>query len=119
MLDAIADMSGLLVLHESSRNATVRPEAALFSEFERLWQPWNPADDALVLAADLVNDTSFPADPSAIAARYGWTPRRLNPAIAYLMREDVVQAREGGINGEFLAYRIRATDATRRFVKHR
>ncbi|MGH8242984.1 MAG: toll/interleukin-1 receptor domain-containing protein, partial [Steroidobacteraceae bacterium] len=55
-----------------------------YAEFDHYWKPWNPADDALKLAADFMNDAGFPEIPEKIAEFYGWQPRRLNPAIVYL-----------------------------------
>jgi TIR domain len=59
-------------------------KAELFVEFDRCFRDWNPADDALRLAQDLLNDETFPQAASEIAERYGWPARRLNPALAYL-----------------------------------
>ena len=60
-------------------------EASLYTEFDRHWMPWNPANDALRLAADILNNPDFPSTCSEIAELYGWPPRRLNPAITYLL----------------------------------
>ena len=45
---------------------------------------WNPADDALRVASGLGNDDAFPSRPVEIAKVFGWEPRCLNPALAYL-----------------------------------
>ncbi len=94
-------------------------QGTLFAEFDRYWQPWNPADDALRLAADIVNDPEFPADCKQIAERYGWEPRRLNPAICYLSeRRLIVDYRALG-SGPWATIRVVGNDHIRRFVKSR
>jgi hypothetical protein len=50
----------------------VLPKSTLYAEFDRHWQPWDPAVDALKLAADLVNDPAMPSTPKVIGERYGW-----------------------------------------------
>jgi hypothetical protein len=94
-------------------------QPTLFAEFDRYWKPWNPADDALKLAADILNDTEFPAGPQEIASRYGWEPRRLNPAITYLAERQLVRGNRGVFNGPFAMFRIVGNEHIRRFVKSR
>lgn len=98
---------------------TVWPNEALFSEFDRHWMPWDPASDALKLAGDMVNDASFPSTSSEIAQRYGWPPRRLNPAVTHLIERDAAEGSEVIGQPEFVTYRITKKDATRRFVRSR
>ena len=68
------------------------PRDELFVIFDKHFTPWDPAADALRLAADLVNDASFPGTTKDIADQYGWLPRRLNPAIAYLINRELIRA---------------------------
>lgn len=74
--DALHELSGFF--KDTKIHALVK--ASLFTEFDRHWMPWDPRDDALRLAADINNDPEFPASSKEIAERYGWSPRRLNPA---------------------------------------
>jgi hypothetical protein len=67
------------------------PEGTLFADFDRYWKPWNAPGDALRLAADVLNDPKFPSDPKQIIERYGWTPRRLNPALYYLLERKLIR----------------------------
>jgi hypothetical protein len=56
--DALYELSGLVkVSHDH-----VLVQGALFAEFDRHWKPWNVADDALKLGADILNDRDFPSD---------------------------------------------------------
>ena len=95
----------------------VKPE--LFASFDKFWMDWDPAVDALQLAADLVNDPNFPKEPQAIATRYLWSPRRLNPALAYLRTRDAVEIYEALGSGPFIGVGIDRKDGTRRFVRSR
>lgn len=97
----------------------VWPEDSFFAEFDGYWKPWKPADDALRLAADMVNIPDFPTAPRDIAARYGWDVRRINPAITYLRVRDLVKVFEGIAAGGYVVHGLWATDDTRRFVKSR
>ncbi len=93
-------------------------EASLFTEFDRSWKSWNPAIDALKLAADISNDPDFPADCKEIADRYGWEPRRLNPAITYLFeRGMLLDYRAIGVPQFVMVRAVGKEDEIRRFVK--
>jgi len=98
---------------------TVMPTPELFVTFDKHFKGWDPAADALILAADLLNDASFPREPQQIAERYGWKPRRLNPAIAYLDGRKLISSLRHLGMGPWIAAYLEKTDATRRFVKSR
>lgn len=117
LADAIHELRGRVKVHGYTGAGFVVAEPVLYAEFDAHFQPWDPAKDARQLAADLHNDPQFPVSPSKIAERYDWSPRRLNPALAYLMDRKVVHVDTGIGDGTYLGFRVRATDATRRFVK--
>jgi hypothetical protein len=83
IIDAVHELQGMIA---GDPRRTYYPESELFATFDKFWQPWNPKEDALKLAADMLNDSEFPHSPNLIAERYGWEARRLNPAMAYLVR---------------------------------
>jgi hypothetical protein len=114
--DAIHEL-GSLIRPIHLDNGT--PEDELYVRFDSYWKGWDPKEDALKLAADLVNDSSFPRAPREIATRYHWSPRRLNPAMAYLTNRDIVKAVKGLGGGAFTVYLLHPTDNTRRFVSGR
>jgi len=98
----------------------VMVKSSLFTEFDRHWKDWDPREDALKLAADIMNDESFPADSSSISERYGWEPRRLNPAATYLHDRDLIQDFRVSGQPQFEYYRIVGKpDEMRRFLKSR
>lgn len=115
VVDAMHELSSFAVLH---RAETTWPRDELFAEFDKHWKDWDPAKDALQLAADLVNIENFPTSPDDIAKRYGWEPRRLNPAITYLKSRDAIRTATA-MGVPWVSVYVQKTDATRRFVKSR
>jgi hypothetical protein len=94
-------------------------QGALFVEFDKHWMAWNPAEDALRLAVDVQNDPGFPHDCNEIAERYGWEPRRLNPAIHYLLDRRLIKDYRAMGTQPWAIVRVVGTDDMRRFVKSR
>lgn len=96
------------------------PLETLFVEFDKAFTDHDPAEDGLRLALDLTNDPDFPVHADQIAERYGWTARRLNPAIAYLFQRGLIHDRKVLASGPWIMLRVdRDADAMRRFVKSR
>ena len=120
--DALYELSDFIdmssELGEISRKH-VFAKGTCFAEFDRHWKSWNPAEDALQLAADLVNDPEFPSPPEEIAERYGWKPRRLNPAISYLLERELIHDLQAMGTHPYAVVEIVRNDQTRRFVKSR
>jgi hypothetical protein len=115
VMDALHELWTLVEDH----HGTILPKAELFTQFDSVFKVWNPNEDALRLATDMVNDSEFPADPAMVATQYGWPPRRLNPAIAYLESRKLIDCCHTIGLAPFVAYRIGWNAATRRFVKSR
>jgi hypothetical protein len=128
--EKISDATGLSeddvqdALHElrnfiKKDTLNIIPENTLYAEFDTYFSDRNPSEDALIIAAALQNDPAFPEGAAEIAERLNWPPRRLNPALAYLVERKIVQDSNFIGGGKFVATRISRTDATRRFVKSR
>lgn len=115
LVDALHELSGMVI----ARHDVVWPEDELFAKFDQFWKPWNPSQDALMLATDMLNYDSFPTSPAEIGQKYGWEPRRLNPAMAYLINRKVVRELKAMDGSNWLVVHIQKTDQTRRFVKSR
>lgn len=96
----------------------VLPKADFFALFDKHFMEWSPEEDALRIAADLVNDPSMPIDTGQVAQRYGWEPRRMNPALAYLLARKLIVDYQV-LASQYNSIRVVKTDATRRFVKSR
>lgn len=130
-MDGLVELSGLTrddvadAIHELSGMVTMRyedcihPEEALFVAFDSFWKDWNPADDALKIAADMLNDPEYPTDLAQVAARYQWDARRLNPAVSYLSARKLIRSLQSIGCGFWVSADISKTDETRRFVKSR
>ena len=117
LTDALHELSSF-VTERASGDPLVRE--SLFTEFDRYWKPWNPHDDAIKLAADIMNDESFPAESKTIAELYVWEPRRLNPAVTYLHERDMIVEYKVLGHPEFVHHRvIGKPDELRRFLKSR
>jgi hypothetical protein len=113
--DALHELRDLFTT--SCDNALAKDE--LFVQFDKHFHDWDPAADALRIAADLLNDETFPGATPEIAKRYGWPARRLNPAIAFLInRSLIVNSKALGIQ-PWLTSWVQKNEATRRFVKSR
>lgn len=114
--DALYELSAFF--KDTKIHALVK--ASLFTEFDRHWKPWDPREDALRLAADIMNDEEFPAESKAIAEHYGWEPRRLNPAATYLHERGLLVDYKVLGHPEFELHRIVGKpDELRRFLKSR
>ncbi|BCG97768.1 hypothetical protein [Mesorhizobium sp. 131-2-1] len=90
----------------------------MFATLDKYFMGWNPEEDALRFAADLVNDPNMPHDTGEVAERYGWAPRRINPALAHLVARKLIVDYKVTAS-EYVAIRVVKTDETRRFVKSR
>lgn len=111
-------------LHELSDLIDVRFETALAKDelyvtFDKIWKEWDPAADALRIATDVMNEDTFPIEVEKIAQLYSWEPRRMNPAVAFLVNRKLIRDRKTFNTGPWLMCTIMKTDATRRFVKSR
>jgi TIR domain len=113
--DALHELSGFV----ETSGSHVLVQGALFAQFDRFWKPWNPADDALRLAADIMSDPAFPADCASIANRYGWEARRLNPVAHYLLERSLIVDYRALGTLPWAIVRIVGNDNMRRFVKSR
>lgn len=98
----------------------VMPDKNLWTEFDKFFLDGaDPQQDALTVAADMMNTPDFPGKLSQIAEKYEWTPRRLNPAVAFLLERNLVRDVQYLGDGRWVTSEIERTDATRRFVKSR
>ncbi|MBB6487941.1 toll/interleukin-1 receptor domain-containing protein [Rhizobium lusitanum] len=96
----------------------VLPQADLFAQFDKYFMAWSPEQDALRIAADLINDPEMPYQTGLVADRYGWNQRRMNPALAYLLARNLIVDYRALAN-DFATVRVVKTEATRRFVRSR
>ena len=88
--DDVADALYELRNFMKSGTTAIMAEGTLYAEFDKYVFDRDPAADALVIAQALQNDPTFPENAAEIAERLQWPPRRLNPALAYLVDRRVV-----------------------------
>jgi DNA-binding MarR family transcriptional regulator len=97
----------------------VSPTPQLFLAFDPIFLPWDPAEDAKKIAEDLVagpHPESNQVSANQLAKRYGWEPRRLNPALQYLKIYNFIGT-SAELNATFAFAAIFETAETRRFVR--
>lgn len=96
--------------------SSVTSEAALFSELDKFFMDWDPEADALRIAAELVNGGDDSGVPQ-IAEKLGWAPRRMNPAVNYLIERDLIDSSETLGTHPWCTHWISKTNKTRRLVR--
>ena len=95
---------------------SIFPEGALFTELDKHFMDWDPEADALRVAADLYHEVTD-GRLSQLGEFYGWSPRRLNPAVHYLLERDLVHADQSVGPHPWCCHYISRTPKTRRFVQ--
>lgn len=100
---------------------SVIPNKELFVEFDKAFMEWDAEKDALRLASSLINDNNFPTNVPEMAEKFGWTSRRMNPAINYLTNREICRDTEicGCYPWEQPYLQESKTGSIRRFVKSR
>ena len=99
--------------------AVLYPQEHLFALYDGYFKDWTPAEDALRIAADLVNEGRIDSQvrPRELAERYGWEPRRLNPAIFYLSLVGAAKLLRNLGMAPFTCAGLWLTGKARRFVR--
>ncbi|HVB82277.1 MAG TPA: TIR domain-containing protein [Candidatus Binataceae bacterium] len=126
IIDAVDELHGLGLMRRYASIGCgpmgfhmVVPENELFAKMDRHFMAWNPEEDAVRIAADMVNSREDGTNVQTLAAQYGWEPRRMNPAVAFLANRRLINAsREIGTH-PWNRLLIMRTPATRRFVRDR
>lgn len=118
--DAIAELEslGCVAQYESSESWEVTAKAELFARFDQHYMSWNPADDALMMATRLMSAGARGSEIHAdkLAAEFDWAPRRINPAIQWLLSRKLIEREQAWYKGDFIQARIAPNSATRQFV---
>lgn len=70
------------------------PEPGLFELFDPIFGLGDPTNDARALADALLEGGEQAGSTTALAERLGWTARRTNPALDWLIARDLVMASE-------------------------
>lgn len=99
----------------------VTPNNELFVEFDSSFMDWEPEQDALRIAAAMFNDDNFPTGVEQISSHFDWAPRRINPAVNFLVSRSIcADDRTMGVHPWTQSWiREKQDGSIRRFVKSR
>ena len=124
IIDAVDELEGQGYVEVVSTQSTdpldgehVWAKDSLFATFDKYFKPWNPENDALQIAADLVNGKD--GTVQAMTQEYNWPPRRMNPAVSYLIENGLIGAFDELGSLPWVQGSIYKTPSTRRFVRDR
>ncbi len=92
------------------------PTDLLFRRFDRHLMGWRTEDDAARVAIEISNGGQRGAQARDLAEKLDWLPRRLNPALAYLVAMNLVTPSKA-INAVFVTGYVLATPAMKRFAR--
>lgn len=117
--DGLLDLAdrGLVRKYESSGGTSFWAEASLFVEFDRYFMDWDPKDDGLVIAREVVNTGDDSATTEELAKRLDWPPRRMNSALYYLDEAHLIKPRQSMGSQAWSCRWFYIDDRTRRFVR--
>jgi len=107
---AVAELHqhGLITLRKgaSSRGGVcgVSPTPRLFFETDPVLKGWDPDADARAVATAAVNTSNDSVSLYELDEQLAWGPRRLNPAVYYLVMHDGVEQAEKGSDSGPYAY---------------
>jgi hypothetical protein len=94
----------------------VVPTDRLFERLDQRVIGSDPAKDAVRVARELVTGDQPGLDTRVLAERLEWEPRRLNPALSYLLMNDLAQPR-GNVDRLYVTPHVAANARTRQFAK--
>jgi hypothetical protein len=89
-----------------------------FVALDAIFMDWNPEQDGVRLAVELLNSGRDYLSSHDAAETLGWAPRRLNPALAFLIRQRAVMTSRS-IDRDFVTPDIYKNSKTLRFVRER
>jgi len=106
-----ADANSLLGFH------AISPKEYFFCRTDSIFQDWNPQEDAKEIVRFLINSKKNSISIEKLDAHFGWGPRRLNSAIAFLHKEKLIHKdyNLGGI--KYILPRIRLSEEAHFFLK--
>lgn len=94
----------------------VVPTERLFERIDKKVMGWDPVRDAARVAAELVTGDQPGLETRVLAERLAWEPRRLNPALGYLLMNDLALPR-GNVDRIYVAGYVAANARTRSFAR--
>jgi hypothetical protein len=120
--DVVDELEGKGLLRKTSALGkpirSVEPTDLLFWRFDKIFQPWNTEADARAIAEKLANGPRNQFVIVKLAEELGWEPRRINPALTYLVQNGIVGHSEMSAH-PFAVYSILETAETRLYVRQK
>lgn len=95
------------------------PKGELFARFDQYVKSWDPSVDAVTLASKLLESDDGAISVQDVARELGWEPRRMNPAIHYLITRRLVDRSAELGSHPWVTVWLRKSATTRRFVRDR
>jgi TIR domain len=77
---------------------------------------WDVTKDAVRVAAEVVNDPNGSVQMFELAPRLGWSPRRLNPVLSFLIAKSLVM-HSRNLDADYVTSQINMTPAMRRYLR--
>jgi hypothetical protein len=119
---AIADLASRGYLERlgvvGTDSPPVRPSRSLFWDLDPYIEGWDPRADARTLAEELVSSSGTghgELGTREFSERKGWSLRRLNPALYFLIQSEIVRE-DKTVVPDVVTLEIYETDATRKFL---
>jgi len=109
--------AGLVESSKEINSKVAFPLPGLFTEFDHFFMEWDPKEDAKEVAAFIFNLDVTQVATTKIGEKFGWDPRRLNPAVNYLVEARAVKAMEA-MGGDYHPMSVRIDDNLLRFVRN-
>lgn len=116
-IDELMDAGYVDVIRTMNSPLRVYPRSLLFWETDPALRQWVPANDAQILASEMVNGHGDGANLAELDMKFMWGPRRINPAATFLAAHDFAQAvKVMGAHPYAYAW-LRVTAKTRRLLR--
>lgn len=127
---ALSDLETLV--HELEELGWVRPHPSanspigihsvsarplLFLATDAVYHDWDPESDALTIAAAMEDVSRDGLHVEELAKRVPWAPRRLNPAVEWLVRDDCLRPLGAQNPGPFEYWIVRPTTRLGRLIR--
>ncbi len=116
-VDELKDSGYVDVIRTINSPLRVYPRNLLFWETDSLLMQWSPANDAWILASEMVNGIGDGANLSDLDKQLKWGSRRINPAATYLTSHDLVQGLKVMGSHPYAYAWLRTTTKTRRWLR--
>ncbi|MGR9209416.1 toll/interleukin-1 receptor domain-containing protein (plasmid) [Rhizobium leguminosarum] len=110
--------AGLLERGREIGRESVHALAPLFAEFDDLFMEWKPAEDGAEVAKLLHNMDATRVATVELGKVLGWPPRRLNPALTYLVEARAVHGTDVLSGSHYRPSYVSGGDSLLRFVRN-